>query len=186
MPQNVQSACPARRVSRQLRQQMPEADSGIERLRAECWRCVSHCCTLFPSPSRQEAGVQLLFILVEFQNSPWPLTKWQLVWRQTVGGVCEFASSFIVFAVLPRCKATQVGFMVRWECEWLCVAVSWPQREPTTGFVSLSWNRSTKLAGWRIYWATSRVGEYLPTPTANSLSHPGSTCTCTRHKAHKQ
>lgn len=58
MPQNVQSACPARRVFCQRRRQMPEADSRMERLRAECWRRVSRCCTLLLFSSRQEAGGQ--------------------------------------------------------------------------------------------------------------------------------
>lgn len=74
MSQNVQSACPARRVSCQRRQQMPEADIGMERLRAECRRCASRCCTLLPSSSRQEAGVQLQSILLNFKTSPPPST----------------------------------------------------------------------------------------------------------------
>lgn len=74
MSQNVQSACPARCVSCQRRQQMPEADIGMERLRAECRRCASRCCTLLPSSSRQEAGVQLQSILLNFKTSPPPPT----------------------------------------------------------------------------------------------------------------
>lgn len=69
-PQNVQSACPARCVSCQRRQQMPEADSGMERLRAECRRRASPCCTLLPSSPRQEAGVQLQSVLSSFKTPP--------------------------------------------------------------------------------------------------------------------
>lgn len=59
-------------VSCQRRQQMPEADIGMERLRAECRRCASRCCTLLPSSSRQEAGVPLQSILLGFKTSPPP------------------------------------------------------------------------------------------------------------------
>lgn len=74
MPQDVQSACPARCVSCQRRQQMPEAHIGMERLRAECRRCASRRCTLLPSSSRQEAGVQLQSISLNFKTPPPPPT----------------------------------------------------------------------------------------------------------------
>lgn len=83
VPQNVQSACPGRRVSCQRRQQMPEADSGMERLRGECRRCaVRH--VVAPSSSRQEAGVQLQSILLSFKTAPPDPVDWRLAWWHAV------------------------------------------------------------------------------------------------------
>lgn len=155
MPQNVQSACPARRVSCQRRQQMPEADSGMERLRAECRRCASRCCTLLPSSSRQEAGVQLQSILLNFKTSPPPPTPRpsRLAGRLAAGhslfaSLRHLSPSASVSSL--RSHERQVyGKVGAWMI--VCCRTSPPLGELATGLASLSWNRPPKLTGGRIY-----------------------------------
>lgn len=123
----------ARRVSCRRRQQMPEADSGMERL----------CVTLLPGVtfvSQTGSRCTVTVILLNFKTPPASRPGWVAVAGRPFY-VFEFASSTNVFAMFPHCKATQGSFMVRWVRKWSCVAARRPRgnwQQTSTHFAEIS------------------------------------------------